>query len=120
MFSELLQELRKDKGFTQADVAQEIGVATSTVGNYETGHSQPSMETLIKIADLFDVNMDFLFERIRNRTSWNSMTIEFKTEQGSVLLQEVIDNLNKLSVHERTMIFEILSRFVNNESEYKK
>lgn len=59
-FPRKLRELRKHKGWSQADVAKRVGVERSLVGNYELGVHQPALPTLLKLADIFQVSLDCL------------------------------------------------------------
>lgn len=60
-FGERLRRLRKDKDLTQGQLAEHIGVVPSAVGKYERLEaSYPSVDTLIKIADYFNVSLDYL------------------------------------------------------------
>lgn len=54
---------RKKKNYTQQDLANRLGVKTSTVSNWETGYSQPSLDTAIRISFLLDEGVAFLFDR---------------------------------------------------------
>lgn len=63
MFGKRLNETRKRKGFTVQFMADELSVAIRTYRNYESEHSYPSLESLVKIADLLDVSIDYLLCR---------------------------------------------------------
>ena len=58
-----LREIRKNKKITMKDLAVFLGISESAVSLYETGKSQPDHETLKKIADYFDVSIDYLLGR---------------------------------------------------------
>lgn len=58
-----LKELRKAKKITQQEFAKEFGLPLRTYNAYENGEYEPSIETLIKLADFYDVSLDFLCER---------------------------------------------------------
>ena len=60
---EKLKELRNENGWTQQQVADRIGVSRVNYTRYETGASQPDFEILVKLADLFDVSLDYIFDR---------------------------------------------------------
>ncbi len=63
MFCDILKELREDHQHTQADLADLLGVAKSTVSNWEQKKSQPSFEQLCQICDLYHVTADYLLGR---------------------------------------------------------
>jgi len=62
MTGERIKNLRKQRGLTQQQLADELGVERSSVGKYETG-SLPSGEMMLKMAEYFSVSVDYLFER---------------------------------------------------------
>jgi transcriptional regulator with XRE-family HTH domain len=59
---------RKDPKWTQEYLADLLGVARPTYTAYEKGTKQPSLETINKIADVFDVSTDYLAGRTDDRT----------------------------------------------------
>ncbi len=59
-FSTVFKNLRKDYKLTQAELGKKLGIAPSTVGMYERGQREPDFETLEKIANCFQVNMNTL------------------------------------------------------------
>lgn len=63
MFNKRLQQLRKSVKLTQDELANRLSINRGTYANYERGHRQPDFDTLIKIADYFDVSTDFLLGR---------------------------------------------------------
>jgi transcriptional regulator with XRE-family HTH domain len=60
---ERLREAREEKGISQAKLAEEIGVDKSFIGHIEIGKSSISVETLILLADYFNVTTDYLLGR---------------------------------------------------------
>ena len=52
-----LQELRKEKGLTQEQLAEKMGVARRTVSRWETGNNMPDLDLLIELSDLYDVGL---------------------------------------------------------------
>jgi len=57
---ERLSELRKDKGMLQKDVASYIGVCTKSISLYEQERVAPPDDIKIKLAELFNVSVDYL------------------------------------------------------------
>ena len=62
-FKDRLKELRAAKGLSQRALADQIHISSSSIGMYESGQRQPDFETLEKIADLFNVDVDYLLGR---------------------------------------------------------
>ena len=58
-----LYQLRNEKQFTQVEVAMMIGVARTTYAGYETGQNEPDIKTLIALADIYKVSLDYLVNR---------------------------------------------------------
>ncbi len=63
LFSTRLMTLRKEHHKTQEDVAAYLGLSRSTYTCYEIGTSMPSAQNLCALADLFEVNLDYLLGR---------------------------------------------------------
>ena len=61
-----LKELRKKKGISQLRLATELNTTQNTISRYETGEREPGIDELIKIADFFNVSVDFLIGRTEN------------------------------------------------------
>ena len=55
-----LKKLREEHNMSQSKLAKAIGVAQSTVGMWESGKNNPEYATLLKIADVFGVSIDYL------------------------------------------------------------
>ncbi len=63
IFANRLKELRTVKNISQAKLAKALAVSTSVVCYWETDRSEPTSINLVKIADFFDVSVDFLLGR---------------------------------------------------------
>lgn len=62
-FSSRIKLLRTERGITQEQLASMLKVSRSTIGMYESGKREPDFETSEAIADIFNVDMDFLTGR---------------------------------------------------------
>jgi transcriptional regulator with XRE-family HTH domain len=63
IFGKRLKELRNEKDLTQEKLGQIFNVRKGTISNWENGNRFPNEETLIKLADFFDVSVDYLLGR---------------------------------------------------------
>ncbi|MEE1012605.1 MAG: helix-turn-helix transcriptional regulator, partial [Acutalibacteraceae bacterium] len=59
-FNEKLQELRKQKGFTQEELAQALYVSRTAISKWESGRGYPNIDSLKAIAQFFGVTVDAL------------------------------------------------------------
>lgn len=64
-FGEKLREVREHKGYTLKVVAQRAGVSESLVSQIERNHVSPAIDTLLALADVLDINLEYLFEEYR-------------------------------------------------------
>ncbi|MBQ8751918.1 MAG: helix-turn-helix transcriptional regulator [Clostridia bacterium] len=61
-----LKEIRKSKGISQLRLAMDLNTNQNTISRYETGEREPGIVELIKIADYFNISIDYLLERTDN------------------------------------------------------
>jgi len=59
-FQEKLQLLRKEKGFSQEQLAEKIGISRQAIAKWEVGQSYPDLDNLITLSDLFKISIDKL------------------------------------------------------------
>jgi repressor LexA len=69
MFAQRLRELRKQLGYSQAVLAQQLGVTQQAVGKWETGRCTPDPQTLARLAAFFNVTTDYLVGHAAARPS---------------------------------------------------
>lgn len=62
-FALTLRMLRLAHGLTQQELAEHLGISPVTISGYELGRREPSIEMLERIADYFDVTVDYLLGR---------------------------------------------------------
>ena len=83
-----IRDLREDRDMRQSDLAKATGIDQRTISNYETGKTSPDAESLIALADFFDVTIDYLL----GRSNYNFSSEKKKTkliEQIQKLLEEL-------------------------------
>jgi putative transcriptional regulator len=76
MFSENLKTLRKEKGFSQEQLATRLNVVRQTISKWEKGGSVPDAETLIQLADVLEVEVsDLLGKKIEIAEGQNELEV---------------------------------------------
>ena len=61
-----IKQLREQKGITQLKMAMDLNMNQNTISRYESGVHQADYNTLIAIADYFDVSIDYILMRTDN------------------------------------------------------
>ncbi|WP_018592574.1 helix-turn-helix domain-containing protein [Terrisporobacter glycolicus] len=74
MFGSRLRELRIEKDIKQSDLGKIIGISPSTVGMYEREQRFPDKDILNKLADYFDVSVDYLLGRTNDKNVYKKIT----------------------------------------------
>lgn len=72
-FSERLRQLRTSRDLSQMEFAKQIKLSKSSINMYERGEREPGLETLEKIADYFNVDMDYLLGKsdVVSKSNWS-------------------------------------------------
>lgn len=91
MFGIILKKLRTEKNITQKDLAKYLGVSDRSVGYYETGQRTPPPDIIEKIADYFNVSVDYLLGRTNIRNPYNKIIKSDEIEAPKEKYQEVHD-----------------------------
>lgn len=61
-----LKELRRRRGISQLKLAMDLGMNQNSISRYESGEREADYQTLIRLADYFNVSIDYLLERTDN------------------------------------------------------
>lgn len=93
-YTNKLKQLRKERGLTQRQLADEIGLGKSAIGMYESGKRTPEFETLEAICDFFNVNMDVLSDVKSPPT---------KSEEGQLVAQAKTDSKASIDAAKATL-----------------
>ena len=106
---ELLAKLRKERGILQKELANYLNVTVATISNYEKGVHAPDYETLIKLADFFDVSTDYLLQRTDYRSSISTLNERLLVDYKVCDLLNAILELDQKSMTALVDYYELLS-----------
>ena len=99
-----IRQLRRESNWSQTQLAQKMGIHQKQVSAYERGRNTPSTEVLIKLADIFDVSLDYLAFEAEGR----SAKVNIKDRE----LLRRFEEVDKLSEKDKGTIKEILDTFI--------
>lgn len=86
MLNENLKQLRKNKGFTQEELADRLNVVRQTVSKWEKGYSVPDAEMLKKIADIFETDVS----KLLGRSIEKDESVDIVAEQLSRINEQLV------------------------------
>lgn len=98
MFPERLKQLRKEKGMTQIDLAEALGVSSGTVAMWETGKRKPSFEMFDKLTEVFDRRLDYILGTSDDPSSQKLREDEVRILGNWVVQEEYEDVMRKFSL----------------------
>lgn len=84
-FSERLRNLRQGKHLSQVTLAEKVGISGQVISQYERGVTRPDYETLLSIADYFNVSTDYLLGN-------TDVTVRFVNEDELSVLESANEN----------------------------
>jgi len=85
-----LKELREEKAMTQAQLSAHLQISASSIGMYEQGRREPDNETLIKIADFFNVTIDYLLGRTETKNPRQTIAAHRTDDPKNPLPEEAL------------------------------
>lgn len=105
ILGERISSLRKQRGLSQAQLADKLKLSQSALGMYETGKKEPNLNTLSVLADFFNVSIDYLVGREKKSESSNIISLAEEpileyggaksTEDDLYIIKELIARHNR-------------------------
>lgn len=93
--------LRKEKNWSQVELANQISASREIISRYERNESQPSVEMIIKMANAFGVTVDFLIGHSEN-SSFDKETVDR------------INNIQKMDSGTKNVLFNVIDTYIQN------
>ncbi len=83
---EKIKILRKERGYTQEQLGRAVDVSQQAINSYENSETQPDFSVLIKIADFFNVTVDYLLDHeVQNDLSAEFSKYSFTSEDTAMI-----------------------------------
>ena len=96
-----LKELRKEKGITQEELAEKLGVSGRTISRWETGFNMPDISLLVEIAEFFDVSIPEIIKGERKSENMNEEVkevAETMSDYAKVEKERLVKSIRNMSV----------------------
>jgi transcriptional regulator with XRE-family HTH domain len=104
LLAERIKRLRQEQNMTQGDLAKKIGIHQKQISAYERGRNVPSTDILIKLAEVFNVTLDYLAFESKGQPAKLNI-------QDRELLRR-FEVLDKLSDNEKNLAKEMLDLII--------
>ena len=100
-FKDRIRYVRNTRGFSQTQLASQLGKGESAVRMWEIGRSKPDVDTLIKLSELFDCSTDYLLG-----------ISDFQNLEQKERADERLNYVEGLSFHDKQYIYSIIETIV--------
>lgn len=119
-----IKNIRLDRGYTQKEVAEMLGIPYSTYSNYENNNREPNFETIKQITEILDTSVDeILYAQYNISAAYDVAQYLFKLagyviyDTGDGLFTAIEANLNDAS-EEHYLTFTELNEFIADVTKY--
>lgn len=96
-----LKDLRKEKGITQEQLAEKLGVSGRTISRWETGKNMPDISLLVEIAEFFDVSIPEIIKGERKSENMKNETkevAETMSDYAKAEKEQLIKSFRNMSI----------------------
>ena len=109
-----IKKLRTKKNILQTKLALDLNLTQEAISSYETERVTPSADILIKLADYFNTNIDYLL----CRTNYNLPIDELKPNNISDSQFNLLNKFNKLSIIDQARVDAYITALVDKEEKH--
>lgn len=125
MLSDRLKQARKSANLTQELLAQKVSTTKGTISNYENGHSTPSNEMLVLLANALDTTTDYLLGRSESTSTYrdagiSDYNVAHLTSYQKEVMNFILSRENLFFKNKPEDILEALEQFEIYYEVYKK
>jgi transcriptional regulator with XRE-family HTH domain len=99
-----IKQLRQQRGWSQTQLSKKLNVHQKQISGYERGIHSPSIELLVRMAELFNVSLDYI--AFDNREEKNIIPIADRE------LMQAVQHIDQLSAEDRDTIKAVLNTFI--------
>ena len=111
-FKEQLTKLRKRNNLSQIELASKMNVKQYVISSWETGRSEPSIEQLKKLSNIFNISIDYLLDKkfinVNNEDDYNKVIENIKLDAEDDFLNNVSELCSNLSIEKKKKMLEII------------
>ena len=102
-FPKKLKQLRINRGWSQGQLAKKIGIEHNRISRYENGALWPTLELLVRIANVYEVSLDYLIRDVKGVPL---------SRVGNPELLKKVEEVEQLSQNEQNAVIDFLDAYV--------
>lgn len=122
-FGEKIKMLRIEKGITQEKLGNIIGVSDRVIGYYESNNRFPKDDLILKkIADYFNVSLDYLLGRTESKEFIKNIDEKLKANDIAIAANSIVDLGKLIQVDKKTatLINTLIDDFIEDDNKFDK
>lgn len=116
-FSEQLTKLRKRNNMTQIELANKLNVKQYVISSWETGRSEPSINQLCKLGDIFEISTDYLLDKpvviANNESDFKKVIENVKMDADDDFIGEVSKLCSDLNNEKKKKMLDIIKASID-------
>ncbi len=117
MFSENLKKLRKRENMSQVELSKLMNINQYIISYWEKGRSEPSIEQIIKLSEIFKVPSDYLLGkeiiRVNNNDELDVVVRNMELDAKDEVNNKLISTLNRLNEQQKKNLIDFIDSFID-------
>lgn len=117
MFSENLKKLRKRANMSQVELSKLMNINQYIISYWEKGRSEPSIEQIIKLSEIFKVPSDYLLGkeiiRVNNNDELDVVVRNMELDAKDEVNNKLISTLNRLNEQQKKNLIDFIDSFID-------
>ena len=85
-FEEKLMTLRKEKGWSQEDLSNQIGVSRQTISKWESSQTTPELNKLVELSKIFEISIDELVDNVKEENNEEKVYAKINLKPAYILM----------------------------------
>ena len=110
-----LKECRNDKGLSQKEIAKLLNITQQTYSDYETGRTNPDIDTLLSIAAILGCTTDYLLGRTDD---FGNVSVQSLSSETTTSERQVLNEFRALTETDQNLVKEYI-KFLNQKNKTK-
>lgn len=110
-YGDRIAYLRKKHNLTQEELAEQLNISRASLSHYETNRREPDYDTLVRLADFFNVSLDYIMARTEEPTVLTDQNVKEFLNELELSNEQLLDKFT-LTIDGTELTQEEAKRFI--------